>query len=191
MNGSQVCPACLPPACPAGLHPASSIALGAGSPPRPPPPPPPLPLFLLLTNLCLCLLPLSTPFRDSLSSSPPSSPGGHSTQTEAPLGKGVDSIPAPIGTPSATTWGCVAPKQAGGLGHGGRTWTWPAVSVPLHPLSPRCFLPKREYGGLGATSTSIFPIPLPIQEGHLQPHLALPLVRGPRKHLHAPSSLYR
>lgn len=73
------------------------------------------------------------------------------------------------------------------MGHGARTWTWPAVSVPLHPLSPGAS--QGRVGGIWATS--VFPFPLPAAEGHLQPRLALPLVSSPQSHLHTPSSLGR
>lgn len=102
VDGSQVCTACLPPACPAGLHPASSIALGAGPPllplPPPSPPHPPLPL----NN------PLSLPpsFLNALQGFLQLTSTSLTPETQAPLESWVGRPPAALGAPGATTWGC-------------------------------------------------------------------------------------
>lgn len=78
VNGSRVCTACLPPACPLAsilLHPS----LGAWLP-------------LLTLTLSLCLLPLSTPFSDSLSSSPFPQRGVTRQKWLSPVSGGTESL---------------------------------------------------------------------------------------------------
>lgn len=106
VNGSQVCTACLPPARPAGLHPAAPIAQGAGSPSAHPPNSPPL-----------CLLPFSAPSGPPSSSHPPPSPRAPSAGTGGPDPPRPSPTPRPPWHPRGRLFGpLTAVQQAGGWG---------------------------------------------------------------------------
>lgn len=122
VNGSQVCIACLPPARLPRWPPSRVIHLSGGWASS----------SLPLTIPSLCLLPLSTPFSDSLSPSPLPSLRGHSAETGFPAISGWTERASTL----ISTLGChfrprvLHSSEEVAWGIGRRTWSWPSVFFP-------------------------------------------------------------